>query len=123
MIRGGAGTAQWLRSVALKPLLKNLVFGSLLSLSWKMGAPMQRSLLVIAAVAVVMGSSSAAYSASYIFGDPPYRLDFGPDPQVESGCFRWNWQQYQWEDHCPIYVNPKAYIHPRANRAVVRTRG
>jgi hypothetical protein len=90
-----------------------------------MGGPMQRSLLVIAAVAVVMGSSSVAYSgnAPYIFGDLPYRLDFGPDPQVESGCFRWNWQQYQWEDFCAVYVNPKAYMHPRANRAVVRTRG
>jgi hypothetical protein len=86
---------------------------------------MQRSLLAITAVMAVMGWTNAAYSENgpYPFGDAPYRLDFGPDPQVESGCLRWNWQQYQWNDYCAVYVQPKAYMHPRYKRSPVQVRG
>ena len=85
---------------------------------------MQKYLLVItAAVAVVSISGGTARSGTYPFGDPPYRLDFGYDPQVESGCLKWNWQQYQWNDYCPVYVHPKAYMYPRAGRSVLRVRG
>jgi hypothetical protein len=85
---------------------------------------MQKAILmIVAAVAVVSISSGTAHSGSYAFGDPPYRLDFGYDPQVESGCLKWNWQQYQWDDFCAVYVHPKAYMYPRAGHAVLRVRG
>jgi len=73
---------------------------------------------LMAATAVsltVMFLSSAAQSGQggpYPFGDAPYRLDFGYDPQIESGCWKWNWQQYQWDNYCPVYVQPKSYMHP-----------
>jgi hypothetical protein len=90
-----------------------------------MGELMRKSLLAITAAVVVIGSSSAAYSGNgpYVFGDSPYRLDFGPDPRVESGCLKWNWQEYQWNDFCAAYVHPKAYMHPRSRRSVVQVRG
>ncbi len=105
--------------------MRNPVFGSL---SWRCARDgriaMQKSLLVIiAAVAVVSISGGAARSGTYAFGDAPYRLDFGSDPQVESGCLKWNWQQYQWNDYCPAYVHPKAYMYPRVGRSVLRVRG
>ena len=94
----------------------------LASIKWKV--IMQKIFFATVAVAsLVTLSSGVAYSGSYPFGDTPYRLDFGDDPRVDSGCLRWNWQQYQWEDHCPIYVYPKAYMYPRFQRQVLRTRG
>jgi hypothetical protein len=82
---------------------------------------MQKSLfaIIVAAFSVVL-SGSGAYAGTYAFGDEPYRLNWGYDPAVESGCLKWNWQQYGWNDHCPIYVHPKAYMYPRA---VLRTKG
>lgn len=80
-----------------------------------------------AAVAIVVGtlaSSTAAQSGAYPFGDPPYRLNWWyPESQIENGCWKWNWQQYQWDDYCPVYVHPKAYMYPRAPGALLRTRG
>jgi hypothetical protein len=86
---------------------------------------MQKSLFAIASAAfsVVLLSTSAAYCGSYPFGDEPYRLNWGYDPAVESGCLKWNWQQYQWNDFCAVYVNPKAYMYPRSSRMVLRTKG
>ncbi|WP_082747566.1 hypothetical protein [Bradyrhizobium macuxiense] len=81
------------------------------------------SAIIAAVVSIVILSSSAARAGDYPFGDPPYRLDYGYDPQVESGCLRWNWQLYQWQDHCPVYIHPKAYMYPRASGAVLRTKG
>jgi hypothetical protein len=85
---------------------------------------MQRSLLAIAAAfSVVVFSSSGALSGPYPYGDAPYTLNWGYYPQIESGCWKWNWQQYQWDDHCPVYVHPKAYMYPRAGGVVLRTKG
>ena len=84
---------------------------------------MQKSLLAAAAVSFVVLSSSVAYSGPYPFGDEPYRLNWGYDPQMEAGCLKWNWQQYHWQDTCPVYVHPKAYMYPRSSRAVLRTKG
>jgi len=86
---------------------------------------MQRSLLAIAAAfSFVVLSNSAALSGPYPYGDAPYTLSWwGYYPQIESGCWKWNWQQYQWDDHCPVYVQPKAYMYPRAGGVVLRTRG
>ena len=84
---------------------------------------MQKSLLAAAAVSIVMLSSSVAYSGPYPFGDEPYRLNWGYDPQMEAGCLKWNWQQYHWQDTCPVYVHPKAYMYPRSSRVVLRTKG
>lgn len=86
---------------------------------------MQKAILtLLAAVAVLSISNGAVRAGTYPFGDPPYRLDFWYDPQVESDCLKWNWQQYQWEDHCPVYVHPKAYMYyGRYRHAVVRTKG
>jgi hypothetical protein len=79
--------------------------------------------IVAAAFSVVLLSASGAYAGPYPFGDEPYRLNWGYDPAVESGCLKWNWQQYQWNDNCPIYVHPKAYMYPRSSRVVLRTKG
>jgi hypothetical protein len=86
---------------------------------------MQKSFFAIiaAAFAVVLLSSSGASSGTYPFGDEPYRLNWGYDPEVQSGCLRWNWQQHGWDDHCPVYIHPKAYMFPRRSRVVLRTRG
>ena len=84
---------------------------------------MQKSLLAVAAVSFVVLSSSVAYSGPYPFGDEPYRLNWGYDPQMEAGCLKWNWQQYHWQDTCAVYVHPKAYMYPRSSRAVLRTKG
>ena len=78
--------------------------------------------IVAAAFSVVL-SASSAQAGPYPFGDQPYRLDWGYDPEIESGCWKWNWQLYQWNDHCARYVHPKAYMYPRSSRVVLRTRG
>ncbi len=86
---------------------------------------MQRTRLamVTGAFSLVLLSSSSAQSGPYPFGDAPYRLNWGPDPAIESGCLKWNWQQHHWSDHCPRYFNPKAYMYPRSPRVVLRTKG
>jgi hypothetical protein len=85
---------------------------------------MQKSLFAVAAALSLMAlSTGPALSGPYPFGDEPYRLDWGYDPQMEAGCLKWNWQLYQWQDICPVYVHPKAYMHPRSTRAVLRTKG
>ena len=78
---------------------------------------------IIATAAFIVLSSTAAQSGDYPFGDPPYRLNYAREPQIESGCWKWNWQQYLWEDHCPIYGHPKAYMYPRAAHVVIRAKG
>jgi hypothetical protein len=86
---------------------------------------MQRSLFAIVATAlsVLVVSSGGASAGPYPFGDEPYRLNWGYDPQIQAGCWKWNWQQHHWDDHCAVYVHPKAYMHPRSSRAVLRSRG
>jgi hypothetical protein len=86
---------------------------------------MQKLLLatIAAAVSIVLLSGSSAHSGAYPFGDEPYRLNWGYDPQVESGCLKWNWQQNSWEDYCAVYIHPKAYMYPRSSRMVLRTKG
>ena len=81
---------------------------------------MQKSLVAIFAATMVL-SGGSAYARPYPFGDEPYRLDWGYDSQIQSGCLKWNWQQYQWNNHCPVYVQPKAYMYP--GRTVLRVRG
>jgi len=61
-------------------------------------------------------------TGAFAFGDQPYLSGLADEPEVTSGCWRWNWQQHGWYDHCPRYVHPKAYMYPRA-RVVLRTRG
>jgi hypothetical protein len=78
---------------------------------------------IIATAAFIVLSSTSAQSGDYPVGDPPYRLDYAHEPQIESSCLKWNWQQYLWEDHCPIYVHPKAYMYPRAAHALIRAKG
>ena len=86
---------------------------------------MQKSLFMIVAAAfsVLVLSTSGARSEPYAFGDPPYTLNWWYYPQIQTGCWKWNWQQYLWNDYCPAYVSPKAYMYPRASRVAVRTRG
>jgi hypothetical protein len=86
---------------------------------------MRKSLyaIVAAAFSTVLLSGSAAYAGPYPYGDEPYRLNWDYDPGVASGCLKWNWQLYQWNDTCPVYVHPKAYMYPRASGAVLRTKG
>jgi hypothetical protein len=81
---------------------------------------MKKTLFAIFATAMLL-SSGSAYAGPYPFGDEPYRLDWGYDPQIQSGCLRWNWQQYHWNNHCPVYVQPKAYMYP--GRTVLRVKG
>ena len=83
---------------------------------------MPKSVLAIiaAAFSVVLLSGSAA--RAYPYGDEPYTLNWEYYPQIQNGCWKWNWQQYQWNDTCPVYVHPKAYLFPHS-RVVLRTRG
>jgi hypothetical protein len=83
---------------------------------------MQKSLLAVAAASsFLVATSGGAMSAPYPFGDEPYTLNWGYYPQ-ENGCWKWNWQQYLYNDTCPVYVHPKAYMYPRSN-VVLRTKG
>jgi hypothetical protein len=84
---------------------------------------MKKSLFAMIAAAFSLVLLSANGAHAYPFGDEPYRLNWGYDPAVESGCLKWNWQQYQWNDTCPIYIHPKAYMYPSSSRVVLRTRG
>lgn len=77
----------------------------------------------IAAITCITASSVSAQAGSYPFGDEPYRLNWYADPEIATGCWKWNWQQHQWEDYCPVYVRPHAYMYPRARPVVVRTKG
>jgi len=84
---------------------------------------MQKSILALAAAfSMLMATSQVAVSGPYAFGDEPYTLDWRYYPQIEKGCWKWNWQQYQYDDYCPVYVHPKAYMFPRS-RVVLRTKG
>lgn len=76
-----------------------------------------------AALLVLSGSDTYAGGPTYAFGDEPYKLNWGYDPDVQSGCQRWNWQQHGWDDHCPVYVHPKVYLYPRSSRVALRTKG
>jgi hypothetical protein len=85
---------------------------------------MQKSLLAIAAgFSLLIATSGAAISGPYPFGDEPYTLNWGYYPQIEKACWKWNWQLYEYNDHCPVYVHPKAYMYPRSSRVVLRTKG
>ena len=85
---------------------------------------MQKSLLAIAAAfSFLIATSGGAISGPYPFGDEPHTLNWGYYPAIESGCWKWNWQQSQYNDHCPVYVHPKAYMYPRSSRVVLRTKG
>jgi len=81
------------------------------------------SMLVLSASSALSGSYWSNANGKYPFGDPPYTPDFGYDPEITTGCWKWNWQQYQWDEHCPVYVHPKAFMYPRSYRAVLRARG
>lgn len=84
---------------------------------------------LVGAVSIFIFSAGSALSGTYApgeayrFGTPPYTLNLDYYPQIETGCWKWNWQQHQWDDHCPAYVNPKAYMNPRSRPVVLRTRG
>lgn len=86
---------------------------------------MRNSAFAIAAACVLASviSAGSAQAGPYPFGDQPYRLNWGYDPEIESGCWKWNWQLHQWNDHCPRYVQPKAYMYPRSSRVVLRSKG
>ncbi|QUS39177.1 hypothetical protein RPMA_10240 [Tardiphaga alba] len=73
--------------------------------------------------AVVLAGCLSAGSA-HAFGDRPYwpGLGYEYEPQIASGCWKWNWQQHSWYDHCPVYVRPKANMYSRG-RSVLRVRG
>jgi hypothetical protein len=81
---------------------------------------MQKSLFAIIAVTVLSGTGAIAQP--YPFGDQPYRLNWAYDPKLASGCLKWNWQEYQWNDFCPVYVYPKTYMHPRSAHVVFPTK-
>ena len=79
--------------------------------------------ILAAAFSLVVVSTSGAYAGNYYpYGDEPYTLNWGTYPQIQSGCWKWNWQEYQWNDHCPVYVHPKVYMF-RAHPVVLRTKG
>jgi hypothetical protein len=104
-------------------LIENARFGTVAHQLVKIEGNMPKLLAAAAVSLTVMFASSAAYSGPYPFGDEPYRLDFGSEPQIDAGCWKWNWQQYQWNNYCPVYVQPKAYMYPRPQGAVLRTKG
>jgi hypothetical protein len=79
--------------------------------------------IIAATFSLLVFSTGGAQSEPYPFGDPPYTLNWSYYPQIQTGCWKWNWQQDLWNDYCPVYVHPKAYMYPRASRVVLRTRG
>ena len=82
---------------------------------------MQKSLFATLFAAVMFLSSGSACTGPYPFGDEPYRLDWGYGSPIQSGCLEWNWQQDHWNNHCPVYVQPKAYMYPK--HTVLRVKG
>ena len=72
---------------------------------------MHKSLLAIAAASsFLIGTSGTAISGPYPFGDEPYTLSWGQP--YDPACWKWNWQQNQYNDFCATWVQPKAYMHP-----------
>jgi hypothetical protein len=85
---------------------------------------MRKSLLVVvAASSFLMASSGGAISGPYTFGDEPYTLNWGRYQRSKRVAGSGIGQQYQYNDHCPVYVHPKAYMYPRSSRVVLRTKG
>ncbi|WP_042335616.1 hypothetical protein [Bradyrhizobium sp. DOA9] len=80
-------------------------------------------LVAIVAAACLCALPASAQTGPYPFGDEPYRLDWYPDPATATGCLKWNWQQHHWDNYCPVVVQPKAYMYPRARAVVVRAKG
>ena len=80
--------------------------------------------IIAAAFSAVLLSGNVAHAdGPYPFGDPPYTLNWWYYPQIQTGCWKWNWQQYLWNDYCPVHVQPKAYMYYPHSRVVLRTRG
>ncbi len=77
-----------------------------------------------AAVYVTVLLSCLFAGSAHAFGDRPYWPGFANEyePEIASGCWKWNWQQHSWYDHCPLYVRPKAYMFSRTGSAL-RLRG
>ena len=74
---------------------------------------MQKSLLAIAAAfSFLIATSGSAISGPYAFGDEPHTLSWGYYPQIEGGCWKWNWQQYQYNDHLPGLRAPEGLHVP-----------
>jgi hypothetical protein len=86
---------------------------------------MQKSLFAIVAALIfgALSSGGAQAAGPYPFGDEPYTLSWGSYRQIESGCWKWNWQQYFWNDYCAVYEHPKAYMYPRSSRVVLHSKG
>lgn len=84
---------------------------------------MPKLLAATALTVSLMFVSGAAHCGVYPLGDEPYQLDWGYDPEIQSGCWKWNWQLQQFQNYCPVYVHPKAYMYPRARAVVVRAKG
>ena len=64
----------------------------------------------------------AAPGKALAIGDGPHwPAPYNWEPAIQSGCWKWNWQQYSWYDYCPKYISPKAYIYSRRG-AVLRSR-
>jgi hypothetical protein len=80
-----------------------------------------KSILTIVSIAATVAVCSPATHA-LAFGDEPHVPSVEAEAAVKSGCLRWNWQQRSWYDHCPKYVQPKAYMYPHS-RVVLRTKG
>ena len=83
---------------------------------------MRKSVFAAIAAVVLLGATGAQ-AGTYPFGDEPYRLDWGYEAENQSGCWKWNWQQYHWNDYCAVYIHPKAYMYPRSSRVVLRSKG
>jgi len=78
-----------------------------------------QTMFAVAVLLVVVSADKAL-----AFGDEPRWPGFGYsyEPAIASGCWKWNWQQYSWYDHCPVYVHPKAYMYSRG-RPALRVKG
>ena len=59
---------------------------------------MRKSIFATIAAVLLLGATGAQ-AGPYPFGDEPYRLNWGYDPEIQSGCWKWNWQQHHWNDY------------------------
>jgi hypothetical protein len=86
-----------------------------------MGLAMHRLFLGFAVSAVVMlATAPRSWSQTIDTGNTPDWSGYGAIPESQAaGCWRWNWQQKSWYDHC-WWAN-----HHRVgpSRVVVKTKG
>jgi len=76
----------------------------------------------IAFVLLTAAACLGAAAPAQAIGDQPYWPGwYNWEPGIQSGCWKWNWQQFSWYD-CKVLPPPRAYLYHRSS-AVVPAKG